>query len=127
MDDERKKHMCGCGLSSAFPFCDGKHTLHNGPGGVLQRCGTPLQAVEAVSREPETANEMPSSSVHGAATAECRRARHQDPCTASERGRKRGPQCAAGAASEGIPVPALGGEEIDVTGVPLRAVATSAA
>ena len=60
MVDIRKKKLCGCGLSGTFPLCDGKHTVHNGIHGTPMPCGTPNEAPVAVSRAPETADEMQS-------------------------------------------------------------------
>jgi len=50
------KYICGCGLSSTFPICDGAHAIAKLYGGALSRCGAPAELTapspKLLEREP---------------------------------------------------------------------------
>jgi len=60
------KYVCGCGLSTTFPFCDGKHDIASGRDGKLRRCGESNQNSAGSAPPPHQPARTPTCVAHNA-------------------------------------------------------------
>jgi hypothetical protein len=53
------KYICGCGLSSTFPICDGAHAVAKSRSGVPTRCGPAFTAQAPAAGLPKLSEREP--------------------------------------------------------------------